>query len=264
MPAHIVHNETTVADQGGFVAILANLTRHAFAMEEPPEYVVYQECMSDAICHFWATIHIYSRSVTQERPHRFTGRTTSYEPEAIPLAAREAILQLRHLSPGVNCRSFYYYPSREGYGRPIQLASGDHEIDPALLHLVRYLRVQEALYAQFALDLLAAREELARLDPRRREVEPGAINPLVLFGRPIELQRSVPVADSNHASISHEELRRILGISSNGTVATAPRNGHHRYPNLVAPPSSPSNCDAVVPANTMSPRPSHLDINEVD
>ncbi|KAE8793699.1 hypothetical protein D1007_31736 [Hordeum vulgare] len=170
MPGPIVHNETTAADQGGFVAILANLTRRAFAMEEPLEYVVYQEHTSDAIHHFWATVHIYDRSVTQERPHRFTGRTTSYEPEAIQLAAREAIVQLWHLSPRVNCSSVYYYPSREGYGRPLQVASGVHETDPALLHLMCYLRAQEALYDQVTLDLLAACEDLDRLDPRRREV----------------------------------------------------------------------------------------------
>ncbi|KAE8782745.1 hypothetical protein D1007_43841 [Hordeum vulgare] len=197
--------------------------------------------------------------VSPKRPHRFTGRTTSYEPEAIELAAREAIVQLRHLSPGVNCRSFYYYPSHEGYGRPLQVASGDHETDPALLHLVRYLIVQEALYTQVTLNLVAAREELARLDPRKREVEPDAINPVVLFGRPIELQRSVPTADPNHAPISHEELRRILAISSNGTVATAPCNGHHRNPNLLDPPPSPSNREAVVPTNSASARPAHLD-----
>ncbi|KAE8775641.1 hypothetical protein D1007_51811 [Hordeum vulgare] len=49
---------------------------------------------------------------------------------------------------------------------------------------------QEALYAQVTLDLLAAREELARLDPGRRDEEPDAINPVVLFGRPIELERN--------------------------------------------------------------------------
>ncbi|KAE8783563.1 hypothetical protein D1007_42981 [Hordeum vulgare] len=156
-------------------------------MEEPTKCVVYQEHMSDAIRHFRATVHIYGRNVTQERPHRFTGWTTSYELEAIQLAARGATVQLRHLSPGVKCRSFYYYPSHEGYGRPLQFASGDHETDPALLHLVRYLRVQEPLYAQVTLDLLAAHEEPARLDPRRRGVEPDAINPVVLFVRLIEL-----------------------------------------------------------------------------
>src|SRR3990170_3745424 len=57
MPGPIVHNETTAAELDGFVAILANLTRHAFGMEEPPEYVVYQEHASDAIHHFWATVH---------------------------------------------------------------------------------------------------------------------------------------------------------------------------------------------------------------
>ncbi|KAE8820738.1 hypothetical protein D1007_01499 [Hordeum vulgare] len=146
MPGPIIHNETTTTVQGGFVAILASLIRRAFAMEEPPEYVVYQERKSGDIRHFWATVHIYGRSITQEHPHRFTGRSTSYEPEVIQLAAREAIVQLRHHSPKVNCRSFYYYPSREGYGRPIQVASGDQETDPALLHLVRYVRAQEALY----------------------------------------------------------------------------------------------------------------------
>ncbi|KAE8787396.1 hypothetical protein D1007_38669 [Hordeum vulgare] len=127
-------------------------------------------------------VHIYGRSITQERPHRFTGRTTCYEPKVIQLAAREAIVQLRYLSPRVNCRSFYYYPSRECYDRPLQVANGDHETDPALLHIVRYVRAQEALYDQVTLDLLGAREELARHDPRRREVDPNASNPVVLFG----------------------------------------------------------------------------------
>ncbi|KAE8777795.1 hypothetical protein D1007_49381 [Hordeum vulgare] len=167
-------------------------------MEEPPEYVVYQEHTSYAIRHFWAMVHIYGRSITQERPHRFTERTTSYEPEAIHLEAREAIVQFRYLSPRVNCRSFYYYPSREGYGRPHQVANGDHETDPVLLHVVRYLKAQEALYDQVTVDLLAALEELARLDPRRRGVEHDASNPVVLFGRPIEFMRSGPAVEPNH------------------------------------------------------------------
>ncbi|KAE8806737.1 hypothetical protein D1007_17096 [Hordeum vulgare] len=263
MSGPIVHNETTAVEKGGFVAILANLNRRAFAMEEPLEYVVYQEHTSGAIRNFWATVHIYGRSITQECPHRLTGRTTSYEPQAIQLVDREAIVQFRHLSPRVNYRSFYYYPSLEGYGMPLQVASGDHETDPALLHLVRYLRAQEALYDQVTLDLIAARGELARLDPMRREVEPNMRNLVVLFGRPIELLRSGPALEPNHAPISLEELRRILGISSNGTLASAPRDGHHRYP-LVAPPSSRSNRDAVVPANSTSTRPTHLDVNEVD
>ncbi|KAE8815411.1 hypothetical protein D1007_07145 [Hordeum vulgare] len=168
-------------------------------MEEPPEYVVYQEHMSDAILHFWAMVHIYGRSITQERPHRFTGRTTSYEPEAIQLAVREAIVQLRLVSPRVNCRSFYYYPSHEGYGRPLQVTNGDHETDTALLQLARNLRAQDALYDQDTLDLLVAREELASIDPRRREVEPNTSNPVVLFGRPIELLS----ASNHHASFAH-------------------------------------------------------------
>ncbi|KAE8806678.1 hypothetical protein D1007_17036 [Hordeum vulgare] len=133
--------------------------------------------------------------------------------------------------------------------------SKDHETDPALLHLVCYIRAQEALYYQVTLDLIAACGEFAHLDPRRREVEPNASNPVVLFGRPI---------NPNHAPISREELHRILEISSNGTVATTPRNGHHRYPSLVAPPSSLSNPDVVVLAASTSVRPAHLDVNEVD
>src|SRR3989337_3764994 len=136
MPGPIVHNETTAAELEGFVAILANLTRRALGIKEPPEYVMYQEHASDAIHHFWATVHIYGGA---ERPYRFTGRTTSDETQAIQLAAREAVIHLRHLSPRVNIRPFYYYPSREGYGSPTQVANGDHESDPALVHLVRYL-----------------------------------------------------------------------------------------------------------------------------
>ena len=58
MPGPIVRNETTASELGDFVAILANLTRRAFGIDEPPEYVVYQEHTSDAIHHFWATVHI--------------------------------------------------------------------------------------------------------------------------------------------------------------------------------------------------------------
>ena len=107
---------------------------------------MYQGSMSGESRQFWATVHIYGRGLSPERPYRFTGRTTSFEPQAIQLAAREAIVQLRQLSPRVNCRSFYYYPRREGYGRPPQVANGDHETDPALLHLVRYVSALEALF----------------------------------------------------------------------------------------------------------------------
>ncbi|KAE8783874.1 hypothetical protein D1007_42625 [Hordeum vulgare] len=189
----MVYSETTAAEQGGFVTILASLTRRAFAMEEPLEYVVYQEHTRDATRQFWVTVHIYGRSVTQERPYRFTGRSYSYEPQAIQLAAREAIVQPRHLSPRVNCRTFYYYPSHEGYGRPPQITNGDQETDPALLHLVHYLRAWEALYDQVTLDLITSHAELARL--RRREADPEANNPVVLFGRPIELVRSDPAPE---------------------------------------------------------------------
>ena len=104
MPGPIVHNETTATNLGGFVTILANLTRRAYALEEPPEYVVYQGPMSGEDHQFWATVHIYDRGLAPERPYRFTGRTTSFEPQAIQLAAREAIVHLRHLSPRVNWR----------------------------------------------------------------------------------------------------------------------------------------------------------------
>ncbi|KAE8813258.1 hypothetical protein D1007_09651 [Hordeum vulgare] len=126
------------------------------------------------------------------------------------------------------------------------------------------MRAQEAQHEQVTLDLIAARGELARLDPRRGEAEPDTSNPVMLFGRPIEPLRSTPTNDPNHAPISPKVLHRILGISSNGTVATAPRNGHHHCPSLVAPPSSPSNPDVVVPAASRSPRPADMDVNEVD
>ena len=35
MPGPVVHNETTATNLGGFVTILANLTRRAYALEEP-------------------------------------------------------------------------------------------------------------------------------------------------------------------------------------------------------------------------------------
>ena len=58
MPGPVVHNETTATNLGGFVTILANLTRRAYASEEPPKYVVYQGPMGGESCQFWATVHI--------------------------------------------------------------------------------------------------------------------------------------------------------------------------------------------------------------
>ncbi|KAE8818268.1 hypothetical protein D1007_03898 [Hordeum vulgare] len=176
----------------------------------------------------------------------------------------DMLVSIRHFWATVNSCSFYYYHSHEGYGRSSIVASKDQGTDPALLHLVCYIRAQEALYEEVTLDLIAARGELAHLNPRRREAERDASNQVVLFGRPIESLRSTPAADPNHAPISPKELHRILGISSNGTVSTTPRDGHHRYPSLVALPSSPSNPDVVVPAASTSAIPAHLDVNEVD
>ena len=54
------------------MTVLANLTRRAFALKEPLEYVVYQGPMSGESRQFWATVHIYGRSLSPERPYRFT------------------------------------------------------------------------------------------------------------------------------------------------------------------------------------------------
>ena len=264
MPGPVVHNETTATNLGGFVTILANLTRRAYALEEPPEYVVYQGPMSGESRQFWATVHIYGRGLAPERPYRFTGRTTSFEPQAIQLAAREAIVHLRHLSPRVNCRSFYYYPRREGYGRPPQVANGDHETDPALLHLVRYVSALEELCDQITIDLIAARGELVRRAPAREENEPNADNPVVLFGHPIESLRPAP-AIGQGAAITPEVLRRILGAHSNGIVANNPRDGPHRYPEPAAPQPTPANSDGETRGEaSTSTRHARLDVNEVD
>ena len=264
MPGPIVHNETTATNLGGFVTVLANLTRRAFAMEEPPEYVVYQDTMGGESRQFWATVHIYGRGLTPERPYRFTGRTTSFEPQANQLAAREAIVQLRHLSPRVNCRSFYYYPSRNGYGRPPRVASGDHETDPALLHLVRYVSVLEELFDQITLDLIAARGELLRRALARGRDESGTDNPVVLFGQPIKSPRPATVIDQN-ALVSPEVMRRLFGARSNGIVANNPREGHHHCPDPAAPQPPPANTDSeALGEASASTRHGRLDINEVD
>lgn len=225
---------------------------------------MYQEHTGDAIRHLWATVHIYNSGISPERPYLFTGRSTYYEPQAIKLAAREAIVQLWHLSLRVNCRSFSYYLSREGYSRPPEVTNRENETDFTLLHLVCFIRAQEALYEHVTLDLIAVRGELSRQTPRRREAEPDATNPVVFFGRSIEPLRSTPAADHNHAHISLEQLCHILGFFSNGAVATTPSNGRHLYRSLVSTHPTPRNHDTVVPEASTCARPTRLDVNEVD
>ena len=165
----------------------------------------------------------------------------------------------------MNIRPFYYYPSREGYGSPTQVANGDHETDPALVHLVRYLRAQEALFDQVTLDLIATRRTLALLAPVRSEAALAIDTPIVLLGRPVEPPRSAPVVHPGNAFASPDELRRLLGIFSNGTVATTPRVGHHHYPNPAAPHSTPANSDIEAPGGASSSmRHARLDVDEVD
>ena len=137
-------------------------------------------------------------------------------------------------------------------------------MDPALLHLVRYVGALEALFDQITIDLIAARGELARRAPARGEDEPGADSPVVLFGQPIETLRSAPAINQD-ALMTPEVLRRLLGAHSNGVVANNPRDGHHRYPDPAVPPPSPANSNGETCGETStSTRHACLDINDVD
>ena len=124
-------------------------------------------------------------------------------------------------------------PQPCGYGRPPQVGNRDHETDPALLHLVRYVSALEELFDQITLDLIAARGELVPRAPMREEDEPDADNLVMLFGQPIESWRTAPAIEKN-ALVSPEVLRRLLGTRSNGIVANNPRDCHHRYPDPAA------------------------------
>ena len=62
-----------------------------------------------------------------------------------------------------------------------------------------------------------------------------------------------------------EVLRRLLGTHSNGIVANNPRDGHHRYPDHVVPPPSPTNPGSETRGEaSTSTRNARLHINEVD
>ena len=129
---------------------------------------------------------------------------------------------------------------------------------------MRYVGALEELFDQITLDLIAARGELIRRAPARREDEPDADNPVVLFGQPIEPLRTSPAIGQN-ALVSPEVLRRLLGTRSNGIVANNPRDGHHRYPDPAAPQPHPANPDGETRGEaSTSTRHARLDINEVD
>ena len=129
---------------------------------------------------------------------------------------------------------------------------------------MRYVSALEQLFDQITLDLIAARGELVRRAPARREDEPDADNPVVLFGQPIETLRSAPAIDQG-ALMTPEVLRRLLGTRSNGIVTNNPRDGHHRYPDpaVPQPPAANSNDETRGEASTTT-RHARLDINEVD
>ena len=129
---------------------------------------------------------------------------------------------------------------------------------------MRYVSALEALFDQIPIDLITAQGELVRRAPARREDEPDADNPVVLFGQPIETLRSA-LATNRDALMTPEVLRRLLGARSNGIVANNPRDGHHHYPDSVAPQPQPANPDGETRGETSAPaRPTHLYINEVD
>ena len=129
---------------------------------------------------------------------------------------------------------------------------------------MRNVSALEALFDQITIDLIAARGELVRRAPARREDEPDADNPVVLFGHPIKTLRSAP-ATNRDALMTLEVLRRLLGTHPNGIVANNPRDGHHRYPDPAVPPPSPTNPGSETRGEaSSSTRHARLDVNEVD
>ena len=99
---------------------------------------------------------------------------------------------------------------------------------------MHYVSALEGLFDQITLDLIATRGELIRRPPARREDEPDADNPVVLFGQSIETLRSAPAINQG-ALMTPEVLRCLLGTHSNGIVANNPRDGHHHYPDPAVP-----------------------------
>ena len=86
----------------------------------------------------------------------------------------------------------------------------------------------------------------------------------MLFGPSIETLRSASAVNRD-ALMTPEVLRRLLGAHSNGVVANNPRDGHHRYPDPVVPPPSPTNPGSETRGEaSTSTRHARLDINEVD
>ena len=129
---------------------------------------------------------------------------------------------------------------------------------------MRYVSALEALFDQITIDLIAARGELVRRTPARREDEPDADNPVVLFGHPIDPLRSAPAINQS-TLVTPEALRRLLETHSNGIWANNPRDGHHHLPDPAAPQPQPANPDGENRGKaSASARPAHLDINEVD
>ena len=62
-----------------------------------------------------------------------------------------------------------------------------------------------------------------------------------------------------------EVLRRLLGTRSNGIVANNPRDGHHRYPDPVAPqPPLPDHDGENRGGTSASARQARLDMYGVD
>ena len=129
---------------------------------------------------------------------------------------------------------------------------------------MRYVSALEQLFDQVTLDLIAARGELVRRAPARREAEPDTANPVVLFEHPIDPLRSAPAINQS-ALVTPEALRRLLGTHSNGIVANNPRDGHHHFPDPAAPQPQLANPDGENCGEaSASARPAHLDINVVD
>ena len=129
---------------------------------------------------------------------------------------------------------------------------------------MRYVSALEALFDQITIDLITARGELVHRAPARREDEPDADNPVVLFGQPIKTLRSAPAINQG-ALMTPEVLCRLLGTHSNGIVANNPHDGHHRYPDPAVPPPSPTNPGSETHGEaSSSTRHIRLDVNEVD
>ena len=185
-----------------FVALLGDMWRSIYPLEDPPHYQVFQFSVGGRIREYVAHVHLSAPIPVGKRTYSFHGGYGANPERVVQLAAMAGVTGLRHQESMVQeNRAYQYYPTIAENPRRIQFPSVNPQDDMAILAMSRYMTAKCLLIPELVRDAIRARRLLGVALPQS---PPASPTPLP---RPSGVSKSaVPLATPLASSPVRERL----------------------------------------------------------